>query len=101
MNNVTGSLQCTREQLSDLTNNPYWLDDKKKRIVKPTCYYCWILNTFKDPASLIYTIITSLMALGMIKMLCTECCCKDAAGRYIDVVGIILNTTDSEHTWRY
>lgn len=87
--------------LSDLTSNPYWLDENKTKIYVKPCYYCWLLNTFKDPYNAVYTVVTFLMSLGMIKLLCVESCCKDKAGRYIDVVGLLLGTTDSDHTWRY
>ena len=87
--------------LSDLTGNPYWLDDHKKKIYIKPCYYCWILNSFKEPYNAAFTIITFLTSLGMIKLLCTECCCKDRAGRYFDVAGILLGTTSREHTMKY
>lgn len=86
--------------LSDLTSNPYWLEGERRQILIKPCYYCWILNTFKNPANAAYTIIIFLMSLGMMKLLCTECCCKDSAGRYIDVVGLLLGTTDKSHTYR-
>lgn len=101
LKNVSGSLGCTKRMLSDLTSNPYWLDQQKKKIYIKPCYYCWLLNSFKDPYNAVFTIVTFLMSLGMIKLLCTECCCKDRAGRYIDVVGLLLGTTHKGHTYKY
>jgi hypothetical protein len=100
LKNASGSLECTKRMLADLTSNPYWLDEKRRKIYIKPCYYCWILNTFKDPFNGAFTIIAFLTSLGMLKLLCTECCCKDRAGRYIDIVGLLLGTTNKDHTFK-
>lgn len=69
-------------------------------IERGPCYHCWFTDTFKDPYKATFTIVTFLMMLGMIKMLCCQCCCKTKDGRYIDVAGVILGTANKEHTWK-
>ena len=101
MKNVSGSLECTKRMYSDLTSNPYWITKHSKLIYVKPCWYCWILNTFKNPANAVYTIVMMLLSLGMIRLLCMECCCRDKAGRYYDVAGILLGTTSTAHTYKY
>lgn len=93
LDELTGSVGCTADRLHKLLN-------VSKPFIIPPCYHCWFTDTFKNPILAFFTIMITLMSMGMIKMLCCECCCKTKDGRFIDVASILLGTTSDDHTWR-
>lgn len=75
--------------------NPYW---EPMIITVESCYYCWITDTFKSPVNLTILVVILLLSLGMTKMLIGQVCCRTKDGRPIDVAGVILGTTNMQHT---
>ena len=78
--------------------NPFF--GEREIIEKKICHHCWLTNNLKNPATALFCIVMLLMSMSMCKMLCMFCCCRTSDGRYIDVAGILMGTTDEEHTSR-
>lgn len=94
--NLTTSVQCTADTMTIVE-----IDAEQTNVVAVgLCYYCWFTDTFKDPYTATFTVMVLLMSLGMIKMICCHACCKTKDGRYIDVAGVLLGTTNAEHSFK-
>lgn len=96
MNEDVDLPECDEEAENEFVN-PFW--EPKVIVIKP-CKYCWLTNTITNPYNLTFMIVVGLLALGMTKMLCGHICCRTKDGRPIDVVGILLGTTNQFHTRR-
>ena len=75
--------------------NPFW---EPAVVVVGPCYHCWFTDSFKNPYTATFSVVVLLVCLGMGKMLCMHMCCRTKDGRQIDVAGVILGTTNKEHT---
>ena len=75
--------------------NPFW---EPPIVVIEPCYHCWITNSLRNPVHLTFIVIIVLLSVGMGKMLIGHMCCRTKDGREIDVVGVLLGTTNFEHT---
>ena len=75
--------------------NPFW---EPKVVTVESCTTCWIMDTLKSPVNMTIMIVMVLLSLGMAKMLIGQFCCRTKDGRPIDVAGVILGTTNMQHT---
>lgn len=97
--NHSGSIECTAERLKPEFPNPFY--GEREVIEKKICRHCWLTNNLKNPVVAFYCVMLILVSMSMCKMLCLQLCCRTSDGRYIDVAGILMGTTDEEHTARY
>eukprot|EP00731_Ephydatia_muelleri_P027288 Em0019g161a len=75
--------------------SPLW---KPTVIVVQPCYFCWITRPMKRPSIAATVALVLLLSLGMLKLLLLHTCCKTKDGRPMDLVGLVLGTTNMEHT---
>ncbi|XP_065882454.1 hapless 2-like [Dysidea avara] len=90
-------LRTTSELCDKKRVNPFWtppviIEEEK------FCYHCWFTDSFKNPVSATFVTIMILLCVGMGKMFFVHFCCRYKDGRPIDVVGIVLGTTNMRHT---
>ena len=93
----TSELRTTSKICDKKNLNPFW---NPPVIIKEEefCSHCWFTDSFKNPVSAIFMTVMILLCIGMAKMFFVQFCCRYKDGRPIDVVGIVLGTTNMQHT---
>jgi len=86
---------CDKKSINPFWTPPVIIEEEK------LCYHCWFTDSFKNPVSATFVIIMILLCIGMGKMFFVHFCCRYKDGRPIDVVGIVLGTTNLRHTKEY
>jgi len=91
----TTSKQCDKKRVNPFWTPPIIIEEEK------FCYHCWFTDSFKNPVSATFVVVMILLCIGMAKMFFVHFCCRYKDGRQIDIVGIVLGTTNIRHTKEY